>query len=114
MWTQNVRPTSFGWLAWQITIDHCIDPAEGVEPVRELNFCSSVNLDIIIKAKKEAMEEARKDKPAWYFGRMDQNLIKVKPQLQFVGKINQLLDGNKKVYSWAETRRYLTRSYGQF
>ena len=34
MWTQNTRPTLYGqWLAWQITVDHSIDPADGVEPV---------------------------------------------------------------------------------
>ncbi len=64
MWTQNARPTSYGqWLAWKFTIDHCIDPAEGVEPDRRPDSYSLVKLDVIIKGKKEAMKEARKDKP---------------------------------------------------
>ena len=64
MWTESKWPASFGqWLAWQITIDHCIDPAKRVEPVKELDSCSLLSLDVVIKGKKEAMEEARKDKP---------------------------------------------------
>lgn len=32
LWTQNSRPTLYGqWLAWQITDDQSIDPAEGVD-----------------------------------------------------------------------------------
>ena len=34
MWTENARPTLYGhWLAWQISFEHSIDPADGVEPV---------------------------------------------------------------------------------
>ena len=63
MWTQNVRTRLYGqWLAWQITIDHSIDPAEGVEPVTKLTFHSSLKPDIIVKGKREAIEEAKKDK----------------------------------------------------
>ena len=67
-WTQDERPTTFGqWLAWQITIDHCIDPAEGVEPVKDPDSCSLVKLNVIIKGKEKAMEEARKGKPGLVF-----------------------------------------------
>lgn len=32
MWPENVRPTIYGhWPAWQITIEHSIDPADGEE-----------------------------------------------------------------------------------
>ncbi len=63
MWTQNVRTRLYGqWLAWQITIDHSIVPAEGVEPVTKLTFHSSLKPDIIVKGKREAIEEAKKDK----------------------------------------------------
>lgn len=64
LWTQNSRPTLYGqWLAWQLTIDHSIDPAEGVEPVEKIVFDELFKADISIKCKKEALEEARKDKP---------------------------------------------------
>ncbi len=34
MWTENARPTLYGqWLAWQVTIEHSVEPADGVEPV---------------------------------------------------------------------------------
>lgn len=37
MWTQNSRSTLYGqWLAWKITIDHSIDPVEGVERVEKI------------------------------------------------------------------------------
>lgn len=57
MWTRDERPTSFvQWLAWQITIDDCIDPVEGVEPVRGLDPCSLIKLNLTIKDKKKAIE----------------------------------------------------------
>ncbi len=63
MWTQNSRPTLYGQcLAWQITIDHSIDPAEGVEPVEKIESNCLFKADVIIKCKKEALEEARKDR----------------------------------------------------
>lgn len=34
VWAQNTRPTLYRqWLAWEITIEHAIDPADVVEPV---------------------------------------------------------------------------------
>lgn len=37
MWMQDTRPTIYGqWLAWQITFEHSIDPADGVEPVETI------------------------------------------------------------------------------
>ena len=62
LWTENARPTLYGqWLAWQITIDHSIDPAEGVEPITILDSYNTLQPEVIIKSKKEAMAEARKD-----------------------------------------------------
>lgn len=64
MQTQNGQSTSYKqWLVWQITIDHCIYPAKEVELVRRPDSYSLVKLDVIIKDKKEIMEEAKKDKP---------------------------------------------------
>ena len=39
LWTQNSRPTLYGqWLAWQITLNHAIDPADGVEPTPKVIY----------------------------------------------------------------------------
>lgn len=65
MQTQNVLPTSYRqWLAWQTTVDHCIDPAKGVEPIRRSDSYRLVKLNVIIKVKKERMKKIRKDKSA--------------------------------------------------
>ena len=38
LWTENTRPTLYGQrLAWQVAIDHAIDPAEGLEPLELAN-----------------------------------------------------------------------------
>ena len=90
MWTQDARPTLHGqWLAWQITFDYAIDPAERVELVRKLTLNSLFKPNVIIRGKKEAMKEAEKIKWVWYYGRMCQSLIKVTLQLRFVKKTNQ-------------------------
>ena len=47
------------WLAWQITLDQSIDPADGVEPVQKM-ISDELKADIIVKSKKKALEEARK------------------------------------------------------
>lgn len=49
-------------LVWQMTVYHYIDSAEQVESVRRSDSYSLVKLDVIIKGKKEAMEEAKKEK----------------------------------------------------
>ena len=62
MWTENARPTLYGhWLAWQITIGHSIDPADGVEPVETMEPGIRFKGEIIIEPKKEALEEAKKN-----------------------------------------------------
>lgn len=61
IWTQNVRPTLYGqWLAWQVTVEHSIDPAEGVEPVETMEPGNVFTGDIIIECKKQALQEAKK------------------------------------------------------
>ena len=65
MWTQNARPTSYGqWLAWQMTVDHSIDPADGVEPVEIIKPGTNFPEEIIIDGKTQALREARKITPA--------------------------------------------------
>ena len=60
VWTENSRPALYGqWLAWQITLDHAIDPADGVEPAPKV-ISDKFKADIIIRCKKKALEEARK------------------------------------------------------
>ncbi len=60
LWTQNSRPALYGqWLAWQITLDHSIDPADGVEPVQKM-ISEELKADIIFESKKKALEEAKK------------------------------------------------------
>lgn len=62
MWTENTWPILYGqWLVWQITTDHFIDSAEGVKPVTKLDSYNALQPKVIIKSKKEAMEEARRD-----------------------------------------------------
>ena len=61
MWTQNARPTSYGqWLAWQVTFDHSVDPASGVEPVEVIKTGTCFEGKIIIENKKQALDEATK------------------------------------------------------
>lgn len=61
LWTQDSRSTLYGqWLELQITIDHSFDPAEGLESVEMI--ASNFKANVIVKCKKIALEEARKDK----------------------------------------------------
>lgn len=63
MWTQNTRPSSYGqWLAWQLTIDHSIDPADGAEPVKIIKPDTKFVGEIIIDSKIQALREARKSR----------------------------------------------------
>ncbi len=55
MRTENARPTLYGqWLAWQITTDHSIDPAEGVEPATKL--VSYKSREILAEIRKPIYE----------------------------------------------------------
>ncbi len=63
MWTENTRSTLYGqWLAWQITIDHSINPANRVEPVVTMEP-NEFKGRIIMQAKKHKIEEAKKYRP---------------------------------------------------
>ncbi len=60
MWTENARPTLYGQrLAWQISFEHAIEPADGVEPV-EIMEVDRLSGKIVIQPKKNAFEDARK------------------------------------------------------
>ena len=60
IWTENTRPTLYRqWLAWQITIEYSIDPADGVEPVESMEP-NRFKGKIVIQAKKNAIVEAKK------------------------------------------------------
>lgn len=62
LWTENLRPILYGqWLAWQLTIDHSIDLAKGVEPVKKMMSDKLFKANIIIHHKKKALEEPRKN-----------------------------------------------------
>lgn len=106
---ENARPNLYGqWLAWQITTDHSIDRAEGVEPVTHLASYNSLEPEVIIKSKKEAIEEARKNNPGlilWTDGsKLDQGQVaaavcweeksttKWKEKSIFLGKNKEILD----------------------
>ena len=105
LWTENSRPTLYGqWLAWQLTIDHSIDPAEGVEPVENMMSDKLFKADVIIQCKKKALEEARKNQPGlvlWTDGsKLNQGQVGAA-----VGKISSPVGGKKGASFWERTRR---------
>ncbi len=54
MWTQNARPTLYGqWLAWQMTVDHSIDPAVELSQLKLSSLVLALweKLLLIIKLK---------------------------------------------------------------
>ena len=60
MWTKNARPTLYRqWLAWQISFEHAINPADRVEPV-EIIEVNRFSEKIVIKPKKNALQKVRK------------------------------------------------------
>lgn len=61
MWTENTRPTLHGqWLAWQLTTEHPIDPATGVEPVPVIGPDLHFKNEVIIGHKEQALKEDEK------------------------------------------------------
>ncbi len=50
------------WLAWQMTIDHSIDPADRVELVEVIKPGTNFQGEIIIDCKKQALRETTKDR----------------------------------------------------
>lgn len=104
IWTQNARPTLYGqWLAWQVTVEHSIDPAEGVEPVEMMEPGNVFTGDIVIECKKQALQEAKKYGAGlvlWTDGSKldqavcwkDKKLDKWKDKSVFLGKNKEILD----------------------
>lgn len=61
MWKGNTRPTLCSQLlAWQITFDHAIDPAEGVEPAEPAEFIAKFKVQAVIEPTKDALEKANR------------------------------------------------------
>ena len=61
-WTLNTQPTQYGqWLAWQITVDHAINPADRVEPVKIVQSDTNFPGKVFINNKSQALKKARKD-----------------------------------------------------
>ena len=61
LWTKITRPAPYGqWLAWQIALDHAIDPAEGVEPVKLVDCIAKFEEQLVIESPKDALEKAKK------------------------------------------------------
>ncbi len=48
------------WLAWQLTTEHSIDPANGVEPVPVISPEFQFKKEVIIGNKEQALKEARR------------------------------------------------------
>lgn len=62
LWTVNTRPALYGqWLAWQIALDHAIDPAEGVEPVELVECVAKFEGQVVIECPIDALEKAMRD-----------------------------------------------------
>ena len=62
LWTKNARPALYGqWLAWQITLDHAISPAEGVELGELVEYIAKFERQVVIEAPKDALEKAKRD-----------------------------------------------------
>lgn len=101
MWTENARPTLYGhWLAWQISIEHSIDPADGVEPVEAMEVDRFMG-KIVIQSKKNALEEAKKYRTGLFMWTDGSKLVMVPvgSELPSVGEKKPLIHGKKKVSS---------------
>lgn len=74
MWTENTRSILFGqWLAWKVTIEHSIGPADGVKPVKTLEP-DRFKGQIIIHTKKTRLEKPTNIEQASLCEQMDQTL----------------------------------------
>lgn len=61
IWAESTKPKTLGQLlAQQVASNYSIDPADGVEPVPNPGLDIQFSGDIIIEAKKKALEEAKK------------------------------------------------------
>lgn len=57
MSTKNARPTFYGhWSAWQISIEHSLDPADGVDPVEDMEVDGFTG-KIFIQPKKRQLKK---------------------------------------------------------
>lgn len=64
MWMEKTRPILYWqWLVWQITIEHLIDPTDGVEPIETMKQ-DKFQGTIVIQSKKNIIKEARKYRPS--------------------------------------------------
>lgn len=109
MWAESTKPKLFGHLlAQQVACNYSIDPADGVEPVPnpgpDVNFSGNV----IIEAKKKALEESKKYRAGnifWVDGSKpsqgnagaatcwkDKNLNKLENKSAFLGKNKEIID----------------------
>lgn len=61
MWPENVRPTIYGhWPAWQITIEHSIDPADGEELLQIMESGMKFTVGGNCRIKNAAVGEAKR------------------------------------------------------
>ena len=109
MWAESTRPKLFGHLlAQQVACNYSIDPADGVEPVPNPDPNINFSGNIIIEAKKKALEEARKYRAGnifWVDGSKlsqgnagaatcwkDKNLNRWENKNVFLGKNEEVID----------------------
>lgn len=108
-WTEDTRPPLYGqWLAWQLTTEHSINPANGVEPVPVIGPDFRFRGEIIIQHKKQALVEATRHRNGlvmWTDGsKLDQGnagdaicwktkrLDRWKDKSVFLGKNKEIID----------------------
>ena len=61
-WPQNTRPTQYAqWLVWQITVDHTIDPEDGVKLVEIIQLDTNFSEKIFIDNKSQVLRKVKKD-----------------------------------------------------
>ena len=117
VWTQETRPTLYGqWLAWQINIEHSIDPADGVEPVETINPDSHFQGEVIMRCKTESTRVGFKIS-SWpcYVDRW----IQARPEGNTGAAVSwsdKKLDRwkDKSVFVGKKKKRFLMQSSGQF
>lgn len=61
IWAKNQRSTLFGHLlAQKITANRSIDPTDGVEPIESSRPATSFCGEVVIEAKRKALERAKR------------------------------------------------------
>lgn len=100
VWTQDARPALFGqWLAWQIIIDHSIDPADGVKPVTIIKPGTQFQGKVVIECKQQALKEAKKDTTGLTIWTDGAKLANGNCGAAVCWKDGKLANGNKKRFS---------------